>query len=163
MALKLAALKFLSRSYPYLPKSKLEELLYTEDDMKWAIEKTERHLQYFIDMLKEWKEMPNPAQPKTLEDQVERVISELKDKEEGIAWSQLRGKIRWESVNWVEVIKYLWDTELVSFMEATGGKGRKGLLLVYKPYEMRAEALGYKRITSWGYLASKLTHLGLKP
>lgn len=161
MALKLSGLRCVSRSYQTLPKSSIEQIMINAEDMKWAIEKVERHYKYFEEFLKTWRTKPEPMEARTFGDQTNFIL-ELLHTSGGLTWSELRRKAPWEKRIWSEIMRYLWDTKQICVWRGKArGKGGPLPIVVY-PITQESEACVREKepIVSWELFAQCL---GLSP
>jgi len=149
MALKLSGLHALARTYEVLPKSNLDTLIISEEDMNWAINKINQHYKEFERMLEQWRTRPTPMQAKTLDEQTSLISNILKDNHQGLAWGQLRKLTKWNKTTWMEVIRYLWDTHnIIVVKEKRTDPGKPSTLIFHRihlPFAKRAGEI----IDSW--------------
>lgn len=143
-AFKLSAIKCASRNVDLILNTKnLDLLMITIDDVKWALERINKHLQYFNKLINMWRIKPEPMTAVTVEEQANFVIEMLDGHKEGLLWKDLRSTTRWSTGTWLEVLKYLWDTDRIVVVR-TKGAGTKLLRFFRKDYETFAIQSGDK-------------------
>jgi len=77
--LKMAALAAVSKGYETIPSMRGDTLMIGEDEMTWAINKTEKHLKYFNLLLEKWEITPKEVQPEVHERELIRMLVFVKD------------------------------------------------------------------------------------
>lgn len=88
-ALKLSGLARISSFWKTLGETQLDELAIMEEDMKWAINKTNRHLEHFKVMLEDWRKKGRTKPYRTDEDIKDEVVKLLKENGGRMPWSNL--------------------------------------------------------------------------
>ena len=77
--LKMAALAAVSRGYETIPSMRGDTLMISEEEMIWAINKTEKHLKYFNLLLEKWEITPKDIQPEVHERELLRILGFVRD------------------------------------------------------------------------------------
>jgi len=154
-AMKLAGLHAISRVYKLAPKTSLSEIIVSKADAEYGVNRAELHEEYFNKMMELWRRRPEPIESRTLEEQSNLVLDLIKSG--GMSWSQLRRRTRWTTKMWLEVLKYLWDTNSIIVVEGKSSSkgGRKPILFYVKTDKIVALQNG-KEITDWNLLTVKL-------
>lgn len=143
MALKLSGLHAIARTYESLPKTNLDTLIISDEDMIWAINKVEQHYKEFEKMLEQWRTRPSPIQARTLDEQASFVLSYLKDCAYGMNWGDLRKRTKWNSAIWLDVLRYLWDTnQIIIVKEKKTKAGRPKVVIFHRVHEVNAKLSG---------------------
>jgi len=129
MAFKLAGLSAVSRGWLTLPKSKLDEFMISGRDARWAIDKVNRHLKVFDDILKQWMSI-SKSEPLTVYklDAYIAEVSRVFDKYGGkVDRSTLLKETRIEAKYLDEVLQYM-DVKVEIVKPRGTGRGRPKIL-----------------------------------
>ena len=115
MTLKIAALATVSRAQDSIGKLKSDTLMITEEDMKWAIMKTEKHLEYFRMMLDKWTIVPVSKPVETEEKELKYLLSFIEGNPDHMLTQQellsLSGYVK--NTRFYELIKTLSDMGMI--------------------------------------------------
>jgi len=157
-ALKLSALQAISRVWQSSRILNNEELPIMEEDMMWAIAKTENYFSNFRRLLNEWNVSPLPTEPRTLGDPENAVLGIIESFPEGMPWREMSQKVKWRTFDKKEVLLSLYNQEKILFVisESTDQGGRKATLIFSKTNEKNIK--GDFEIIGWDRFAYR-THL----
>ena len=135
-ALKLAGIHVFSRMIDTLPKipPTMTSLPVTVEDMEWGLSRANKHLEYFHELLEQWRTRPVHTEVRSLDEQVQYVKDRISDSTNGITWSALRQNVKWEKRTWFEVLSQLYDTKEIVAVVYAPKVGRPGIkFFVNKP------------------------------
>jgi hypothetical protein len=129
-ALKLSGLYAVSRKWNIITAEgyELQELIIMKADMERAIEKAKHHYQQFCLMLDAWRLRPDQPFVKTYEEQSSFILDQLESMS-GITWTELRRRVKWDSVTWKEVLRYLHQSERIVVVQGESTGGRKPIVI----------------------------------
>jgi len=96
LAIKVAGLAAVSRTWKLIPKSKVTEIPVMPQDVEWAIYKIERHIENFERLLNDWTTMPVLKRPVSYKLTKEAFINAIKNSPDGIkTQEELLNELGW--------------------------------------------------------------------
>jgi hypothetical protein len=149
-ALKIAGIHLLSRSYKTIASTTHDYLAIMEQDLDYAIKAVNAYYNYYNELLIKWRTSYAPIRNDA------KQILELIKRKGCITYSELREVIGWDRLRTSEMIKYLWDTNLVLFVEGSPepAGGRKPVLLY--PFDADRTKLRGTIINNFDFLEARL-------
>lgn len=113
--LKLAGLATVSRAQKTIQKLREDTLMIREDDMRWAIVKTERHLDYFRELLDKWTITPVSKPVETEEKDLVYMLNFIRDNPDQLLSQQelLVLSRKSKGSKWYELVNTLIDMGFV--------------------------------------------------
>ena len=128
-ALKLAGIHVFSRMVDSLPSvpNHVTTLPITVEDMEWGLSRANKHVDYFKELLEQWRTRPTQTEVRSLDEQVNYVKDRITDSKDGMTWSGLRQNVKWEKRTWIEVLSLLYDTKEIIGVVYTPKVGRPGI------------------------------------
>ena len=128
-ALKLAGIHVFSRNVDKLPNipDHVTTLPLEVEDMEWGLSRANKHVDYFQELLEQWRTRPIHTEVRSLDEQVQYVKDRITDSKDGLTWSALRQNVKWEKRMWLEVLSQLYDTKELVGVVYTPKIGRPGI------------------------------------
>lgn len=155
--LKLAAIKTMADRYLDMPYAKMDDTQISSDAMNWAMDKGQRHLQYFNEMMESWRSKPQPIDFPTLDEQIAYAFDTISAYSIGITWPELRSKVNWKTNVWSEILKILFDTQrIVGTVMPTGPQGGRPVIRIHSKQKMIPMSANVRTIDDWESLRLRL-------
>ena len=127
--MKLAGIHVFSRNVDKLPNipDHVTTLPLEVEDMEWGLSRANKHVDYFQELLEQWRTRPIHTEVRSLDEQVQYVKDRITDSKDGLTWSALRQNVKWEKRMWLEVLSQLYDTKEIVGVVYTPKIGRPGI------------------------------------
>jgi hypothetical protein len=154
-ALKLSGLYAMSRKWNIITAEgyELQELIIMKTDMERAIEKAKHHYEQFCLMLDAWRLRPDQAIVRTYEEQSSFILDQLYSNPTGVSWTEMRRRVKWDSVTWKEVLRYLHQSEKIVIVQGESSGGRRPVVI----YENRPDLIFKGVKLDWRLISDTLS------